>query len=180
MINVLVLILHHVWWICLFNSFYKKLLQWWHEFPLNKTCINAKCLVLNASKQVFAKHTHTHTCFLTCRPPCCQGSDSRVLWVRHCWWSRTAEAQIKIWIEVSMKLHSNQTLSYFPMMILRSGPFPKKSSGACLFRLGRMGLVSAGLRETKDLIHRFIQNFKNSSDQNCKLMRDEQKIFSSK
>lgn len=38
-------------------------------------------------------------------------------------------------------------ISYFPMSILRSGPFPRKSSGAALFLLGRMGLVSVGLRE---------------------------------
>lgn len=39
--------------------------------------------------------------------------------------------------------------TYFPMNILRSGPFPRKSSGACLFLLGRLGLSSTVLFKRK-------------------------------
>lgn len=35
--------------------------------------------------------------------------------------------------------------TYFPMKILRSGPFPRKSSGACRFLVGLLGLSSVDL-----------------------------------
>lgn len=39
--------------------------------------------------------------------------------------------------------------TYFPMKTFLSGPLPRKSSGACLFLMGLLGLSSTGLRGEK-------------------------------
>lgn len=44
---------------------------------------------------------------------------------------------------------SPDSSTYFPIKIFRSGPFPRKSSGACLFLVGLLGLSSTVLLKRK-------------------------------
>lgn len=72
------------------------------------------------------------------------------VWISMVWcWFRSTNWNFQIYIT---------DVTYFPIKILRSGPFPRKSSGACLFRLGLLDLSSTVLFKTKTSRHIFINS----------------------